>query len=283
MFSSPSLLNSHPGSARAAGYPGNHRLSGQSNAAAFAWHFLIRQTQGTLQQFASDQDVDSRRSLKMAKVEAVLFVSDSALSSRKISQLATLANAAEAIEIIDKLNATFAATNSAFHIKRVATGYQMMTQPQYAFWLNKLHQRQAALKLSAPAMETLAMVVYRQPITRADIESIRGVQSAEMLKQLMDRGLVRINGKDDSLGRPFLYESTRKFLEIFGLKSLDELPMGETLRIRPLQNTHEPDTISEAESEPVSEFESDPEFSSDTEIQQPEEEVDDDGEDLHAA
>ncbi len=273
MFSSPSLLNSLPGSARAAGYSGNHRPAGQSNAAAFRWHFLIRQTQGALQQFASDQEVETRRSLKMAKVEAVLFVADSALSSRKISQLATLANAAEAIEIIDKLNATFAATNSAFHIKRVATGYQMMTQPQYAFWLNKLHQRQAALKLSAPAMETLAMVVYRQPITRADIESIRGVQSAEMLKQLMDRGLVRINGKDDSLGRPFLYESTRKFLEIFGLKSLDELPMGETLRIRPLQNTQQPDAISELESEP------DSELSPDSEIDQREEE----NEDLHAA
>ncbi|WP_299461057.1 SMC-Scp complex subunit ScpB [uncultured Gimesia sp.] len=251
MFSSPSLLNGNPGPARDSGYSCSHSLSRQSNAAAFGWHFLIRQLQGEHQQFASDQEVETRRSLKMAKVEAVLFVADCALSSRKISQLATLANAAEAIEIIDKLNATFTATNSAFHIKRVATGYQMMTQPQYAFWLNKLHQRQAALKLSAPAMETLAMVVYRQPITRADIESIRGVQSAEMLKQLMDRGLVRINGKDDSLGRPFLYESTRKFLEIFGLKSLDELPMGETLRIRPSQH---PEAISESESEPDTEL-----------------------------
>ena len=133
----------------------------------------------------------------MAKVEAVLFVADSALSTRKIAQLATLANASEARELIDQLNAALEATHSS------------------------------------PAMETLAIVVYRQPITRADIESIRGVQSAEMLKQLMDRGLVRIGGKDDSLGRPFLYESTRKFLEIFGLKNLDDLPMGETLRIRP--------------------------------------------------
>ncbi|WP_339728731.1 SMC-Scp complex subunit ScpB [uncultured Gimesia sp.] len=202
-------------------------------ATAFRWNFLTRQQQGAQLQFASEQEVNTRRSLKMAKVEAVLFVAETALSTRKIAQLATLANAAEAKEIIEQLNNALTATNSAFHIKRVATGYQMMTQPQFSFWLNKLHQRQAALKLSAPAMETLAMVVYRQPITRADIESIRGVQSAEMLKQLMDRGLVRIGGKDDSLGRPFLYESTRKFLEIFGLKNLDDLPMGETLRIRP--------------------------------------------------
>ncbi|WP_417381709.1 SMC-Scp complex subunit ScpB [Gimesia sp.] len=200
---------------------------------AFRWNFFIRSLQDNQLQFNSGPEVETRRTLKMAKVEAVLFVAESALSTRKIAQLATLANASEAKELIDQINAALEVTNSAFHIKRVATGYQMMTQPQFSFWLNKLHQRQAALKLSAPAMETLAIVVYRQPVTRADIESIRGVQSAEMLKQLMDRGLVRIGGKDDSLGRPFLYESTRKFLEIFGLKNLDDLPMGESLRIRP--------------------------------------------------
>jgi len=210
---------------------------------------MIHPAQADLLQFATDEGVETKRSLKMAKVEAVLFVADSALSTRKISQLATLADAAEAKILIEKINAAFTATNSSFHIKRVATGYQMMTQPQYAFWLNKLHQRHAALKLSAPALETLAMVVYRQPITRADIESIRGVQSAEMLKQLMDRGLVRINGKDDSLGRPFLYESTRKFLEIFGLKNLDDLPMGETLRVRPQQKAQPPELSPEISSE----------------------------------
>ncbi|WP_298869160.1 SMC-Scp complex subunit ScpB [uncultured Gimesia sp.] len=214
---------------------------------------MIHPVQAEALQFASDHAVETKRSLKMAKVEAVLFVADSALSTRKISQLATLANAAEAKELIDKLNAAFASTNSAFHIKRVATGYQLMTQPQYAFWLNKLHQRQAALKLSTPALETLAMVVYRQPITRADIESIRGVQSAEMLKQLMDRGLVRINGKDDSLGRPYLYESTRKFLEIFGLKNLDELPMGEKLRVWPQQKSQQPELSPDSIAEPESE------------------------------
>lgn len=196
----------------------------------FQWNFQSRSAQTSGLLFAADQEFDTRRSLKMAKVEAVLFVADSAMSTRKIAQLATLANAAEAKELIDQINDALAASQSAFHIKRVATGYRMMTHPQFSFWLNKLHQRQAALKLSPPAMETLAIVVYRQPITRADIESIRGVQSAEMLKQLMDRGLVRIGGKDDSLGRPFLYETTRKFLEIFGLKNLDDLPLAETLR-----------------------------------------------------
>ena len=233
-------------------------IARQSSANVFRWNFLIRSVQNDQLQFHSGPEVETRRTVKMAKVEAVLFVADSALSTRKIAQLATLANVSEAKELIDQLNAALEATHSAFHIKRVATGYQMMTQPQFSFWLNKLHQRQAALKLSAPAMETLAIVVYRQPITRADIESIRGVQSAEMLKQLMDRGLVRIGGKDDSLGRPFLYESTRKFLEIFGLKNLDDLPMGEALRIRPEQpkktsETNEEETELESAEEEVSE------------------------------
>lgn len=246
------------------GHPGidpvsKHRLAACSRqpaaANAFYWNFLRRSEQSAGLLFASDQEFDTRRSLKMAKVEAVLFVADGALSTRKIAQLATLANATEAKALIDQLNDALSASQSAFHIKRVATGYRMMTLPQYSFWLNKLHQRQAALKLSPPAMETLAIVVYRQPITRADIESIRGVQSAEMLKQLMDRGLVRIGGKDDSLGRPFLYETTRKFLEIFGLKNLDDLPMGETLRIRPeeKQSAVEEQIESESDEELTSE------------------------------
>ena len=86
-------------------------------------------------------------------------------------------------------------------------------------------------------LETLAIVAYRQPLTRADLEAVRGVQSAEMLKQLMERELVRIAGEDDSLGRPFLYETTRKFLELYGLQTLDDLPLAERLRrIRPAKS-----------------------------------------------
>lgn len=242
----------------------------QIPARGFLWNFQTRSEQSSSLLFATDQEVDTRRSLKMAKVEAVLFVADGALSTRKIAQLATLANAKEAKELIDQLNDALAASQSAFHIKRVATGYRMMTHPQFSFWLNKLHQRQAALKLSPPAMETLAIVVYRQPITRADIESVRGVQSAEMLKQLMDRGLVRIGGKDDSLGRPFLYETTRKFLEIFGLKNLEDLPMAEMLRPapeEPVKSAMEEIEETEEETEDTSESEEVAELSTDAEEQ----------------
>ncbi|KAA0138373.1 SMC-Scp complex subunit ScpB [Gimesia chilikensis] len=239
----------------------------QIPARGFQWIFQTRSEESNSLLFATDQEVETRRSLKMAKVEAVLFVADGALSTRKIAQLATLANAKEAKELIDQLNNALAASQSAFHIKRVATGYRMMTHPQFSFWLNKLHQRQAALKLSPPAMETLAIVVYRQPITRADIESVRGVQSAEMLKQLMDRGLVRIGGKDDSLGRPFLYETTRKFLEIFGLKNLEDLPMADMLRPTPEEPAKAVTEETAEETEDTSESEEVDELSTDAEEQ----------------
>ena len=171
-----------------------------------------------------------RRTPKMARVEAVLLVCGDSLSPRKLAQFATLADPTEARTLVNRLNEAYDLAGTPFRIERVAGGYRMFTRPEVALWLGKLHQREAELKLSTSAMETLTIVAYRQPLTRADIEAIRGVQSAEMLKQLMDRGLVRIGGEDDSLGRPFLYETTRKFLETFGLKDLESLPLAEKLR-----------------------------------------------------
>lgn len=197
-------------------------------AASFVWNF-----------FATNRDVDStesyptnvrRRTSKMARLEAVLFVADEPLSIKRLVQLATLADADEAQQLIDRLNLAYDASGSTFRVERVATGLRLLTRREFVFWLDKLHQRQAALKLTPPMLETLAIVAYRQPLTRADIEAVRGVQSAEMLKQLMERELVRIAGEDDSLGRPFLYETTRKFLELYGLQSLDDLPMADRLR-----------------------------------------------------
>lgn len=191
---------------------------------------------GTSSELAFAEGVSSpdsvQRSAKMARLEAVLLVADSALSTRRLAQLATLADAAEARTLIDRLNTCYDVADCAFRIERVAAGYQMLTRPEFAFWLDRIHNRQTELKLSPPAMETLAIVAYRQPLTRADIEAVRGVQCAEMLKQLLERGLVRIGGEEESLGRPYLYETTRKFLELFGLRSVDDLPMVERLRKR---------------------------------------------------
>ncbi|MBI3865117.1 MAG: SMC-Scp complex subunit ScpB [Planctomycetia bacterium] len=166
----------------------------------------------------------------MARAEAVLLVADSPLSPRRLAMLATLADATEARTQINRLNAAYEQAGTPFRVERVAAGYRLFTLPQFAFWLGKLHHRDAVLKLSPPAMETLTIIAYRQPITRADVEAIRGVQCSEMIKQLMERSLVRIGGEDNSLGRPFLYETTRRFLEIYGLRDLEELPMAEKLR-----------------------------------------------------
>ncbi len=170
------------------------------------------------------------RTAKMARLEAVLLVVGETLSPRRIAQLATLVDANEVRELIDKLNAGYDAEGSTFRIERLAGGYQMMTRREVCSWLNKLHHRQAEMKLTPSAMETLAIVAYQQPITRADLEAIRGVQSVEMLKYLMERGLVKIGGQEESLGRPYLYETTRRFLELYGLRSLDDLPLSEKLR-----------------------------------------------------
>ena len=197
-------------------------------AAGFRWNF-----------FATNRDDDwgesrptdvRRRTPKMARLEAVLFVADEALPIKRLVQLATLADVDEAQALIDRLNLAYDASGSTFRVERVATGLRLLTRRDFVFWLDKLHQRQAALKLTPPMLETLAIVAYRQPLTRADVEAVRGVQSAEMLKQLMERELIRIAGEDDSLGRPFLYETTRKFLEVYGVQSLEDLPMADRLR-----------------------------------------------------
>jgi segregation and condensation protein B len=196
----------------------------------FDWNFRLRGERGPEIFSLAGLDRACLRTAKMARVEAVLLVADAPLTLRKLATLATLADPGEAKSIIEALNLAYERSGSAFQIERVATGFQLLTRPQFALWLGRLHQREVELKLTPPAMETLTIIAYQQPITRADLEVIRGVQCAEMLKMLMERGLVRIGGEDDSLGRPFLYETTRKFLETFGLRSLDELPMGEQLR-----------------------------------------------------
>ncbi len=166
----------------------------------------------------------TRQNPRLARLEAALFVSDRPLTARKLAQFAMLADSADVVAGVEQLNQAYDTLRTAFRIERVATGFQMLTRPEFAPWLERLHERHARLKLSPPAMETLAIVAYRQPLTRADVEAVRGVQSGEMLKQLMERGLVRIVGEHDSLGRPFLYGTTRQFLELFGLAGPDDLP-----------------------------------------------------------
>ena len=170
------------------------------------------------------------RSAKMARLEAALFVAEGAVAARRLVQAATLADAREVQQLVDRLNQAYDESMTAFRIERVAGGYRLLTRHHLSPWISKLYSRLSEAKISPPALETLAIVAYRQPATRADVETIRGVGCIDMLKHLMDRNLIRIAGEDNSLGRPFLYETTRKFLEMFGLGSLDDLPNAKALR-----------------------------------------------------
>jgi segregation and condensation protein B len=170
------------------------------------------------------------RSTRLARLEAALLISEGASPARKLAQISRLIDVREVQQLVQILNDGYDRTRSAFRIEQTAAGYVLMTRASLSPWLDRLHNRQAEMKLSAPMMETLTIVAYQQPVTRADVEAIRGVQSAEMIRQLMDRGLLRIGGEDDSLGRPFLYETTRQFLSMFGLRKLEDLPNYVTLR-----------------------------------------------------
>src|SRR5262249_36866846 len=136
----------------------------------------------------------------------------------------------EARRLIRKLQALYEKGGSAFQVEELAGGFQLLTRPEYHPWLLRVRRTSNDLRLSPAARETLAIVAYRQPIMRADIEAIRGVQCGELLRLLMEKGLVRIAGRHNSLGRPVLYATTKKFLQVFGLNSMNDLPHAEQLR-----------------------------------------------------
>jgi len=206
-----------------------HPTDGRSGV-GFHWSFLNRSPDLTGESSENGNILNQNlRSAKMARLEAVLLIAGGAFSTRKLAQYATLADPTEARTLVRKLNEIYDRCGTPFRIEQVATGYQLLTRAEFTHWLDKLHHRQAELKLTPGQLEVLAVVAYRQPVIRADIEAIRGVACVEMLKQLMERGLVKIGGADDTLGRPHLYETTRLFLETFGLRSVEDLPMYDKL------------------------------------------------------
>lgn len=164
-----------------------------------------------------------------AIVEALLFATDSPVAASKIAQVAGELSVAEVKKYIEALNARYESNASAFRIVEVAKGFQMLTLPQFNPWLNKLLSVRRETKLSSASLETLAVVAYKQPVTRAKIEEIRGVAAGEMLQRLREANLIKIVGRAEELGRPLLYGTTRKFLEVFGLVSLADLPTVEAL------------------------------------------------------
>jgi segregation and condensation protein B len=170
----------------------------------------------------------------LERLEAILFLAREPLPSRKLSQYANLADGTQARTLVRLLNEQYDAAGRAFRVEQVAGGYQLLTRRKLAPWLRRLAHVPGETRLSPPALETLAVIAYRQPVPRADVEAIRGVNCGEILRQLMDRDLVRIEGRSEELGRPYLYATTKRFLELFGLNQIGELPNIEDLRGRAL-------------------------------------------------
>ncbi len=166
----------------------------------------------------------------MARVEAVLFLASEPMNAAKIGRLASLADATEARTLVRRLNQFYDQAGSAFRAEEVAGGYQLRSRRKFGGWLRRLHQTPVEARLSSPALETLAVVAYRQPISRGAVEAIRGVQCGEMLRQLMERDLLKIVARSEELGRPYLYGTTQRFLQAFGLREIDDLPRAAEMR-----------------------------------------------------
>ncbi len=165
------------------------------------------------------------------KLEALLFTSPEPLRLRDLKEVVDL-HGNKIKSLLDDLDNEYGKNGRAFTIKHVADGYQLMTRPEHRDMLESFHGRERDRSLSQAAMETLSIVAYEQPITRAELESIRGVQSGQLLRNLMDKGFLRIRGRKDAPGRPILYGTTNTFLEAFGLSSLDDLPEPDELMDR---------------------------------------------------
>ncbi|MCC6352398.1 MAG: SMC-Scp complex subunit ScpB [Verrucomicrobiae bacterium] len=182
-------------------------------------------------------------------IEALLFAANGPLSGKDIRKLlaeaaelqqdddtVAMASAreAEVTRVIEEIRSEIEAEKRSYVLEELAGGYQLATRPEYVAWVRLLYERSRAPRLSGPALETLAIIAYRQPVSRAEIEAVRGVSVDAVLTTIQERGLVTARGRADLPGRPLVYETTEFFLEHFGLRSLDELPNAEELRRVPL-------------------------------------------------
>lgn len=157
-------------------------------------------------------------------IEALLFSSSNPLSLDQIKEVIEEIRPSQIKVLIDELNAEYDQTGRSFKIIEIAGGFQSCTRPEYAIWVKRLYKKRRGQKLSMPALETLAIIGYRQPATKGDVEFIRGVNVDGVLRTLLEKGLVKIKGRKEGIGRPIIYVTTRRFLEYFGLTSLSELP-----------------------------------------------------------
>jgi segregation and condensation protein B len=165
--------------------------------------------------------------VNLAMLEALLLSTHHPLTAGRLAELLDLDSTKPIRKAIKSLNEQYASGGRAFRIEQVAGGYQILTMPEFGEALKKLHQKEADAKLTKAALETLAIIAYKQPVLRADLEAIRGCACGETIRSLMEKHLVKIAGRAEEPGRPILYGTTKRFLELFGLNNLRDLPQPE--------------------------------------------------------
>ena len=168
-------------------------------------------------------------------IEALLYMTDHALSPAEISQVLELKIFTEETvrEIIGEIAQAYDASGSALRVVEVAGGFQTATRPDMAVFIRRLFKERLTVRLSPSSLETLSIIAYKQPITRGDIEQIRGVEASGVMETLLERRLIKVVGRKETIGRPLLYGTTPDFLRHFGLKHLSELPDLSTMTISP--------------------------------------------------
>jgi len=157
-------------------------------------------------------------------VEALLFASDAPLEPERIREVLDLENGAAARGLVTELMARYEGEPRGLSIVEVGGGFRMVTRPELAPWLVRLARARSRVRLSRPALETLAIIAYKQPVSKPELDAVRGVNSDAVLENLLERRLIRIGGRKEAPGRPFLYETTREFMVAFGLRDLNDLP-----------------------------------------------------------
>ena len=172
-------------------------------------------------------------------IENLLFITDRPLKPSRIADVLETITAKRVVEIIQDLMKEYSDTGRAVRIVEIGGGYQMATKPEYGRWVRRLYNEKMTTRLSNAALETLAIIAYKQPVTRAEMEMIRGVDVAAPLERLLERGLVRVLGKRDTIGRPMVYGTTDEFLRLFGLNKISELPDLQVFAAKQLQEKQE--------------------------------------------
>ncbi len=172
-------------------------------------------------------------------IETLLFITDRPVKVSRLVDVIENTTAKEVREAITKLQDDYMARGSAVQILEIAGGFQMCTKPEYGRWVRRLYNEKMTTRLSNAALETLAIIAYKQPLTRAEMEAIRGVDVAGPLEKLLDRGLVRVVGRKDTLGHPMVYGTTDEFLRMFGLNKVAELPDLQVFAAKNLEDKQE--------------------------------------------